>query len=222
MLQDNHIVRQFDEELDDIRKKMMEMAGLVERQLERALRSIAESDSGLADEVILADSEIDAMELVIDDACLLLLAKRQPAAKDLRLVVGLIRAVKDLERIGDEACKVAIHSIRLAESGNHLPANTELEYLASLVIPMLDESLGAFARLDHRSARRVIENATYSAESQAIPERLVSYMMSKPDNIEQLTQILGIVRSLERVGDHSLNLCEEVVFVVEGEDIRHS
>lgn len=222
MFFENHIVRQFDEELDSIRKGMMEMAGKVEQQLHNAMLSITDADSNLAKEVIQGDSEIDVMELNIDKACVLLLAKRQPAARDLRLVVGITRAVKDLERIGDEACKIAAHSVELAELGLTFSAFSDVNNLANSIIAMLNRSLDAFARFDHKSARLAMNYSSYELDSKKIIEGLGDYMMANPESISEMINILWVVRSLERVGDHAQNLCEQIVFVVEGEDIRHS
>jgi len=220
---ENHIASVFDEELEEIRRDLMNMGGQVEQQLEDAVRAISDADSQLAEQVIQRDSKVDKMELAIDEACVLVIARRQPAASDLRLVVAVTRAVADLERIGDEAKKIAKHALELTESGPSPMGYTEVRHLAQSVSQMLRNSLDAFARFDADAALETLQqDREIDMEYKTALRELVTYMMEDPRSIGRVMSILWVVRSLERIGDHAKNLCEQVVFIVKGKDIRHS
>jgi phosphate transport system protein len=201
---ENHIMKQFDEELEEIRTRLMEMGGKVEQQLHNAIKAVSEADSQLAEEVITQEQIVDNMEVDIDEACILIIARRQPAASDLRLVMMVTKAVNDLERIGDEAKKIANHAILLSEDIN------------------LSKGLDAFARFDADAAIRTIEeDKQIDLDYKTALREVVTYMMEDPRSISRAINILWVVRSLERIGDHAKNLCEQIVFVVKGKDIRH-
>jgi phosphate transport system protein len=220
---ENHIASVFDEELEEIRRDLMNMGGQVEQQLEDAVRAISDADSQLAEQVIQRDSKVDKMELAIDEACVLVIARRQPAASDLRLVVAVTRAVADLERIGDEAKKIAKHALELTESGPSPMGYTEVRHLAQSVSQMLRNSLDAFARFDADAALETLQqDREIDMEYKTALRELVTYMREDPRSIGRVMSILWVVRSLERIGDHAKNLCEQVVFIVKGKDIRHS
>ncbi len=220
---ENHIASVFDEELEEIRSDLMNMGGQVEQQLEDAVRAICDADSQLAEQVIQRDGKVDKMELAIDEACVLVIARRQPAASDLRLVVAVTRAVADLERIGDEAKKIAKHALELTESGPSPMGYTEVRHLAQSVSQILRNSLDAFARFDADAALVTLEqDKQIDMDYKTALRELVTYMMEDPRSIGRVMSIMWVVRSLERIGDHAKNLCEQVVFIVKGKDIRHS
>ena len=219
---ENHIMKQFDEELEEIRTRLMEMGGKVEQQLHNAIKAISEADSQLADEVITQEQIVDNMEVDIDEACILIIARRQPAASDLRLVMMVTKAVNDLERIGDEAKKIANHAILLSEDINLSKGYPEIRHIGTSVIKMLANALDAFARFDADAAIRTIEeDKQIDLDYKTALREVVTYMMEDPRSISRAINILWVVRSLERIGDHAKNLCEQIVFVVKGKDIRH-
>ena len=200
----------------------MEMGGKVEQQLQNAIRAVGEADSALAEEVIKEEQLVDNMELDIDEACILIIARRQPAASDLRLVMMVTKAVNDLERIGDEAKKIANHAVILAGESGSSKGYTEVRHLGQSVIGMLSNALDAFARFDVDAAMRTIEEDNQvDLEYKTALRELATYMMEDPRSIGRVINILWVVRSLERIGDHAKNLCEQIVFVVKGKDIRH-
>lgn len=219
---ENHYMKQFDEDLEEIRTRLMEMGGKVEQQLQNAIRAVTEADSQLADEVINQEKLVDTMEVDIDEACILIIARRQPAASDLRLVMMVTKAVNDLERIGDEAKKIAKHAIILAEESAASEGYTEVRHLGQSVLGMLSNALDAFARFDVDAAMRTLEeDKQIDLDYKTALRELVTYMMEDPRSISRVINVLWVVRSLERIGDHAKNLCEQIVFVVKGKDIRH-
>jgi len=219
---ENHYMKQFDEELEEIRTRLMEMGGKVEQQLQNAIRAIGEADSQLAKEVIKQEQLVDNMEVDIDEACILIIARRQPAASDLRLVMMVTKAVNDLERIGDEAKKIANHAIILAEQSGSVEGYTEVRHMGASVTRMLSDALDAFARFDVDAAMRTLEeDKQIDLEYKTALRELVTYMMEDPRSISRVINVLWVIRSLERIGDHAKNLCEQIVYVVKGKDIRH-
>ena len=219
---ENHIMKQFDEELEEIRTRLMEMGGKVEQQLKNAIRAVSEADSKLAEEVILEEQRVDDMEVDIDEACILIIARRQPAASDLRLVMMVTKAVNDLERIGDEAKKIANHAVILTEQSGSSNGYPEIRHIGNSVIRILENALDAFARFDADAALRTIEeDEQIDLDYKTALRELVTYMMEDPRSISRAINLLWVIRSLERIGDHAKNLCEQIVFVVKGKDIRH-
>ena len=219
---ENHIMKQFDEELEEIRTRLMEMGGKVEQQLQNAILAISDANSQLAEQVILGDQSIDAMEVDIDEACILIIARRQPAASDLRLVMMVTKAVNDLERIGDEARKIANHAIILSEESETSAGYPEVRHIATSVTKVLAHALDAFARFDAEAAIRTIEeDKQVDLDYKTALREVATYMMEDPRSISRAINILWVLRSLERIGDHAKNLCEQIVFVVKGKDIRH-
>ena len=219
---ENHYMKQFDEELEEIRTRLMEMGGKVEQQLQNAIRAIGEADSQLAEEVIKEEQLVDNMEVDIDEACILIIARRQPAASDLRLVMMVTKAVNDLERIGDEAKKLPTTRLFLRMKVVLQRAIPKCATLVKSVMSMLSNALDAFARFDVDAAMRTIEeDKQIDQEYKTALRELATYMMEDPRSISRVINILWVVRSLERIGDHAKNLCEQIVFVVKGKDIRH-
>ena len=219
---ENHIMKQFDEELEEIRTRLMEMGGKVEQQLQNSIRAISDADSKLAEDVIAEEQHVDEMEVDIDEACILIIARRQPAASDLRLVMMVTKAVNDLERIGDEAKKIANHAVILAEQGGSSEGYTEIRHMGQSVSRMLANALDAFARFDVDAAMHTLEeDKQIDLDYKTALRELVTYMMEDPRSISRVINVLWVIRSLERIGDHAKNLCEQIVFVVKGKDIRH-
>jgi len=201
---------------------LMEMGGKVEQQLQNAIRAISDADSKLAEDVIAEEQHVDEMEVDIDEACILIIARRQPAASDLRLVMMVTKAVNDLERIGDEAKKIANHAVILVEQGDSSEGYTEVRHLGQSVSRMLANALDAFARFDVDAAMRTLEeDKQIDLDYKTALRELVTYMMEDPRSISRVINVLWVIRSLERIGDHAKNLCEQIVFVVKGKDIRH-
>lgn len=219
---ENHIMKQFDDELEEIRTRLMEMGGKVEQQVQKAVRAVTEADSSLAEEVIKEEKLVDEMEVDIDEACILIIARRQPAASDLRLVMMVTKAINDLERIGDEAKKIANHAVILSEQDGTSQGYQEVRHLGQSVTRMLAHALDAFARFDVDAAMKTLaEDTQIDLEYKTALRELVTYMMEDPRSISRAINILWVVRSLERIGDHAKNLCEQIVYVVKGKDIRH-
>ena len=219
---ENHIMKQFDEELEEIRTRLMEMGGKVEQQVQNAVRAVAEADSSLAEAVIKEEKLVDEMEVDIDEACILIIARRQPAASDLRLVMMVTKAINDLERIGDEAKKIANHAVILSEQDGPSQGYQEVRHLGQSVTRMLAHALDAFARFDVDAAMKTLaEDTQIDLEYKSALRELVTYMMEDPRSISRAINILWVLRSLERIGDHAKNLCEQIVYVVKGKDIRH-
>jgi len=219
---ENHIMTQFDEELEEIRTQLMEMGGKVEQQLKDSIQAVIKADSNLAEEVIREERLVDAMEVDIDEACILIIARRQPAASDLRFVMMVTKAINDLERIGDEARKIANHAVILSEQDGLSQGYKEVRHLGDSVSGMLANALDAFARFDVEAAMKTLEeDAQVDLDYKSALRELVTYMMEDPRSISRAINILWVVRSLERIGDHAKNLCEQIVYVVKGKDIRH-
>jgi phosphate transport system protein len=219
---ENHIMTQFDEELEEIRTQLMEMGGKVEQQLKDSIQAVIKADSNLAEEVILEERLVDEMEVDIDEACILIIARRQPAASDLRFVMMVTKAINDLERIGDEARKIANHAVILSEQDGLSQGYKEVRHLGDSVSGMLANALDAFARFDVDAAMETLEeDAQVDLDYKSALRELVTYMMEDPRSISRAINILWVVRSLERIGDHAKNLCEQIVYVVNGKDIRH-
>ena len=219
---ENHIMKQFDDELEEIRTRLMEMGGKVEQQVQNAVRAVTEADSSLAEEVIKEEKLVDEMEVDIDEACILIIARRQPAASDLRLVMMVTKAINDLERIGDEAKKIANHAVILSEQDGTSQGYQEVRHLGQSVTRMLAHALDAFARFDEDAAMKTLaEDTQIDLEYKTALRELVTYMMEDPRSISRVINVLWVIRSLERIGDHAKNLCEQIVYVVKGKDIRH-
>lgn len=219
---DQHISRQFNEDLEEIRTSMLEMGGLVEGQVADAIRALEDADSTLADKVMEVESRIDSMEMDIDDTCTTLIARRQPAASDLRMVLAVSKTLRDLERIGDEANKIAKMAILLSEQGNAPRGYTEVRHIGNCVRKMLNDALDAFSRYDAESAIATMkEDRQVDMDYKSALREMITYMMEDPRSISRSMNILWTLRSLERIGDHAKNICEHIVYLVQGRDIRH-
>jgi phosphate transport system protein len=217
-----HISRQFNQELEELKTHLMTMGGLVENQVLEAVKALLEGDSRLAEKVRDNDRQVNDMQLKIDDECTRVLARRQPAASDLRLVLAVIRATADLERIGDEASKIARNALSLIESGTTVRGLVEVRHISEHVRKMLRDALTAFARFDTELALRVVrEDEAVDDEYGSAMRSLMTFMMEDNRAIGPVLSVMWILRALERVGDHADNLAEYVIYLVKGLDIRH-
>jgi phosphate transport system protein len=219
-----HTSRRFNEELESIRSKVLGMGGLVEDMLLNALKALYEGDTDLAERVMKKDQEVNDIELSIDDDCRKILATRAPAAIDLRLIMAIIKAITDIERIGDEAEKIARTAIRLCSpNGQEQVKHHEIVTIADHVQRMVTRSLDAFARFDSVLAMEVYKSdEIVDHYYETIYRNSITYMMEDPKTISRRLNLMWIARSLERIGDHSKNICEYVVYTEKGLDIRHA
>ena len=218
-----HISAQFNAELESVKNHLLEMGGLVEQQIGKAVESLLNRDSGLAEEVIAGDEQVNELEINIDEECSRILARRQPAASDLRLVLAISKVTTDLERIGDEASKIARQAVKATEEGS---ANTssfvEIRHIGNHVSNMLRRALDAFARLDvDMAVQTVIADREVDSEYASAMRSLVTFMMEDPRTIGPVLGQMWSLRSLERVGDHASNIAEHVIYLVRGLDVRH-
>lgn len=217
-----HISHQFKADLEHLRAQFLEMGGLVEEQVADAVRAIETADGALAEKVRRTESEIDRRELELDRECMLVLARRQPAASDLRLVLMVTRATADLERIGDEANKIAKMALALNEDGASPRGYVELRHIASGVLKLVNLALDAFARFDVETAKIVVrDDSLVDQEYRSAIRELITYMMEDPRSISRVMNILWALRALERIGDHAGNIAEHVIYLVHGMDVRH-
>ena len=218
---DQHISAQFNDDLEAIKSQMLEMGGMVERQLADAVRALEFADSELAEHVLEVEDRVDQMERNIDEQCTTLIALRQPAATDLRMVLVVSKCIRDLERIGDEAQKIAKMAIKL--SVDETPRGyVEVRLIAIDVRAMLNDALDAFMRFDEQAALKTMaKDYQIDQDYQSALRELITYMMEDPRNISRALNVAWVLRALERIGDHSKNICEHVVYLVKGKDIRH-
>ncbi|HNX70674.1 phosphate signaling complex protein PhoU, partial [Rivihabitans pingtungensis] len=219
-----HISKQFDLELETIRTRVLQMGGLVEAQIVGAIDGLMSSDIAKLDKVIAEDALVNAMEVSLDEECQHIIARRQPAASDLRMVITVIKTITDLERIGDEAQKVARmgKTILLADRV-HMPRFREIQKMAEVALAMLRRALDAFARLDVAGALDVArQDRKLDEEFDANFRQLVTFMMEDPRAISMSIDTIFMCKAIERIGDHAKNISEYVVYLVKGKDIRHT
>ncbi len=220
-----HISQRYNQELEDLRQQVMNMGGLVEGQLSKALNSLVNGEAELAEQIIKDDALVNDFEVKIDEECIQVVARRQPAAGDLRLIMAISKATTDLERVGDEARKIAMMA-RALDSEDHTAPSAKylnaIKHLGEQVENMLHHALDAFARLDSVDALSVITmEEVADNEYDALSRQLLTYMMEDPRKISGAMDVLWAARALERIGDHAVNIAEHVVYAVHGQDIRH-
>ncbi len=219
----DHISRRFNKDIEDLRNTVLSMGGLVETQLSRAIAAIVSGDSELGLKVANDDYKVNNLEVDIDEECSRILATRAPAAGDLRLIVAIIKTITDLERIGDEAEKIGYLASKLAGMDRPADSYRELKNLGSHVSHMLRDAMNAFARLDVAEALEVVrEDELVDDEYDAITRQCITFMMEDPRSIKRVMNVTWAARSLERIGDHAKNICEYVIYMVEGRDVRHT
>jgi len=221
--QAKHISQQFNEEMENLRNQVMKMGGLVEQQIGNAIDALHKLDVAKAEKIIRKDHKVNALEVNIDEECARILARRQPAASDLRMVVAVIKTITDLERIGDEAEKVAKMAIHIAEDDGRFHSHySGIRHLSDYVSGMLRKALDSFARMDVETALQVVhDDEEADSEYQSLMRQLITYMMEDPRTISEVLDIMWAARALERIGDHAKNIGEYVIYLVEGKDIRH-
>jgi phosphate transport system protein len=219
-----HASKQYDLDLGSIRSRVLAMGGLVESQIRRAIDALATGDVALSEEVVAADHRVNAMEVALDGDCSQLIVRRQPAAGDLRMIFAITKTVTDLERIGDEAQKIARMSKNIHERGGaQAPPTVQVRHAGEAAISMLRRSLDAFARLDVDTAREVIrDDAGVDTEFRSILRQLITFMMEDPRTISSALDIVWVAKAIERIGDHAKNMAEYVIYIVEGTDVRHT
>lgn len=218
-----HILHQFDDDLETTRNKVLNMGGLVEKQVENSLLALINSDSNLAEQVATNDYQVNAMEVAIDEECNHIIALRQPTASDLRLVVAVIKTITDLERIGDEAEKIGRYAVDLASEERNQLYFPEIKALGEQVKIILRNALNAFARLDVASAFETAAlDKNINKEYDEITRKLIKSMTDDRESVERGLKVMWCARALERIGDHAKNICEYVIFTVEGKDVRHT
>lgn len=219
---EKHTSRQFDNDLEDVRERVLAMGGLVEQQIADAVQALVDGDSALGEAVIEADTRVNTMQVVIDEECTRILALRAPQAGDLRLVLAITKTVTDLERSGDEAEKIARMATRLAGQERPRGMLRNFATLSQHVRHMLHDVLDAFARLDSQAALQVaIADAEVDSEYESTLRQGITFMMEDPRTIRHVFDTLWAVKALERIGDHATNIAENVVYFVDGKDVRH-
>ena len=217
-----HISRQFNEEMEDIRNKVLTMGGLVEQQVNLATKAFMSYDMESAEMVVQQDQLVNGLEKNIDHECSEIMAKRQPAAFDLRMLIATIKIITDLERIGDEAARIARMTMRLEGSDYYQDKYYEIEHLLEMVKEMLNGALDAYARTDVEEVIDITAQDTkVDREYTSIARQMITQMMENPSNITRALDMLWTARALERIGDHSCNICEHVIYMVKGKDVRH-
>jgi len=219
-----HMTKQFDVDLETLRSRMLQMGGLIESQILAAIEGFYSGNLKALEQVIDNDRRVNAFEVSIDTECSHIIARRQPAASDLRMIMGVSKAVTDLERVGDEAKKIAVVSKHIHESGRlQVPRLADIRRTGSIVVGMLRKALDAFARLDAVAAAEVIrDDAAIDEAFRGMMRQLITFMMEDPRTISTAFEIVWVARSLERMGDHSKNVAEQVIYIVKGTDVRHT
>ena len=219
-----HISKQFEADLDTTRTRVLQMGGLVEAQILAAIDAYATGSTALVEQVIENDRRVNGYEVAIDSACNHIVVRRQPAASDLRLIMGISKIVTDLERIGDEAEKIARMARAIHEHGaQHAQRFPSIRHAAQTAVRMLRQALDAFARLDAALAADVVkEDVAIDDEFRSVLRQLITYMMEDPRTISPALEIVWVAKAIERIGDHAKNLAEQVIYIVKGTDVRHT
>ena len=218
-----HTSRSFDHDLNETTALFLQMGALVGEQVAHAMRALIEGDSALAGEVIVRDSHINQMEIQVDEHVLLLLARRQPAARDLRYVMAMSKGVVDIERIGDEAVKIAHMAKQVAADNHNTYCHHEVQHLSNQVRLMLNNALIAFEKLQADEAFAVMrDDGSVDFEYQSAVRALMTYVMADARQVTQVMNLMWVLRALERIGDHARNIAELVIYISSGTDVRHS
>lgn len=220
-----HSSRIYDQELEDMRSRVLQMGGLVESQIKMALESFESGDIGLAEQAISADKRVNELELELDRLVTHVIARRQPTAGDLRMIMGVAKTITDIERAGDEASKIAraVKWLREKDHGARLARIPDIKASGDAVLAMFRHSLDAFARMDAAAAAGTIrEDQAIDDRFRAILRQLVTYMMEDPRAITPSIDTVWVAKSIERIGDHAKNIAEYVIFIAQGDDVRHA
>lgn len=223
-MSEKHLSSQFDSELNTVSSRVMELGGMVESQISQAVYALAQFDTEAADRVIETETRVNAMEIEIDRELSSIIARRQPTARDLRLLIAISKTTANLERVGDEANKIARMVKSIIESGaaRALPS-TELRVAADLASGLLRKALDAFARLDTAAALSILkDDDLIDKEFDGFVRKLVTYMMEDPRTISASLDLLFLAKAIERIGDHAKNIAEFIIYIVKGADVRHT
>ncbi|HLX03710.1 MAG TPA: phosphate signaling complex protein PhoU [Trinickia sp.] len=222
-MSDKHLSSQFDADLNLVSSKVLEMGGLIESQITHAMQALNQFDADVADQVIAAEERVNTMEVEIDEECSNIIARRQPAARDLRLLLAISKTITNLERAGDEAEKIAKRVKRLMEDGASRTVNiAEIKVSGDMAVSILRRALDAFARLDTVAAAQIVrDDKAIDEEFRAFVRKLVTYMMEDPRTISAGLEFLFIAKAIERIGDHAKNIAEFIIYIVKGTDVRH-
>jgi phosphate transport system protein len=219
----DHISKRYNKDLESVRNSVMRMGGLVESQLSKAISAIVSGDSELGLKVAEDDYKVNLLEVEIDEECSRILATRAPTAGDLRLIVAIVKTITDLERVGDEAEKIGFLASKLATMDRPPDSYRELKSLGNHVLDMLRGAMNAFARLDVPASYEIVRmDDLVDEEYDAITRQCITFMMEDPRTIKRSMNITWAARALERIGDHAKNICEYVIYMVEGRDVRHT
>ncbi len=219
-----HTSKQFDQELEAVRARVLQMGGLVEEQIINAVEALATGNVELANTVMANDHRVNALEVGLDEECSMIIARRQPTASDLRMLLTVIKTITDLERIGDEATKVARMAKLVYEADRIVsPRFTEIKHMTTIVLDMLRKALDGFARLEVSNATQIARlDESVDEEYRMVLRHLVTYMMEDPRTISMFIEIIFAAKAIERIGDHAKNMSEYVVYMVKGKDVRHT
>jgi phosphate transport system protein len=223
-MSDKHLSTQFDADLDVISNNLMRLGGLVESQVSQAIYALSKSSAEVAEEVLKIENEVNALEIEIDHEIASFIARRQPTAGDLRLLVAMSKTTANLERAGDEAAKIArkVTSIVNGVAPLALPFS-ELRVCGGLATELLRKTLDAFTRLEVQTAVSILQNdGVFDREFDGFMRKLITYMMEDPRTISASLDLIFIAKSIERIGDHSRNIAEFIIYIVEGRDVRHT
>ncbi len=223
-MSDKHLSTQFDSELNSVSSRVMELGGLVESQIQQAIYALSHFSVDAADQVMTTEARVNAMEVDIDRDLSSIIARRQPTARDLRLLMAISKTTANLERVGDEANKIA----RMVKSiiGNGAPRtlpSSELRVAADMASALLRKALDAFARLDTATAVSILkEDDLIDKEFDGFVRKLITYMMEDPRTISASLDLLFLAKAIERIGDHAKNIAEFIIYIVKGADVRHT
>ena len=218
----DHISQQFNNELEQLRQHFLTMGGVVENQVQDAIQALLDANGSLAEDVKDKDSTVNQLDGLIDEECTRILAKRQPAASDLRMILSISKAVSELERMGDEAKKIANLTLNLINEGEAPRGYVEINRIGQMVSRMIHDALDAYARLDIDTAIKVAkQDRTVDQEYNTAMRSLVTYMMEDPRSISRVINVIWVLRSLERIGDHARHTCQHLIYMVKGVDVRH-
>jgi phosphate transport system protein len=222
-MQDKHLSSQFDEDLNSLCAKLLQMGGVVEQQIDIAMRAFSEMNLDLCNQVIEREKTVNSLEVEIDSTCVELIARRQPTARDLRLVMAISKAITNLERAGDEAERVAKRTRRIInEAGNFNINAAEIKLSGQMAMDLLRQSLDCFARLDAVAAVKVVQDdKQIDEEFRGFVRKLITYMAEDPKMISTGLDLLFSAKAIERIGDHAKNIAEFVIYIVKGADVRH-
>lgn len=218
----HHISNKYNSEIDKVRELLNKMGLLVSKQVEKSIKALVEDNKKLAEKVIKKDLGVNALEVEIDELCTLIIAKRQPTASDLRLIIAIIKSITDLERIGDKATSIAKNSINLSAneySGKFYP---ELETLGQLALKNLNDAIVALQFMNENNALEIAKaDDIVDQEFEVFNKNLLAYMSKNPQSLEQTIMLNWCSRAFERIGDHTKNICEYIIYLVKGKDVRH-